>query len=288
MHNKYLRFEWDAGKSTVTDMDFASMDADIKGDPRKSCSLCRQDIQRERESEFFDNKKLCMGYKGIEYHLHDHVLFSLAALEHEGLRPPRGLQLDHLCGIGMITEIRDEGRLKVTVQLFGRISMLSCLPSSEFRDEVSATLDDVASMRSWSVCLQRHLYATNETYTFNASSLIQKCYIYPTTAIDDIASWCKPSVFHFYCSWRFSTLLVQSWSDKRRVLPDLFPVCATCFEENATNVQYRQTRGRALAPLRTLDLCAGVGGLGHGLEQGGAIKITHAIEINYEACRTLQ
>jgi hypothetical protein len=106
--------------------------------------------------------------------------------------------------------------------------------------------------------------------------------------VNDKPSWCASSPYHFYCSRKFPALHVTSWDKGEILSTDNFTLCGPCFEDALQDTEYRKARQRLLPPLRTLDLCAGVGGLGHGLERSGALKVTYAIEINYEACRTLQ
>ena len=85
---------------------------------------------------------------------------------------------------------------------------------------------------------------------------------------------------------------VLTEEDARHCQPlDRLMSCERCAEEQQRDMLSReQFDQRKQPPLRILDLFAGAGALGFGLEQGskGCSKVTHAVEISPSAIRTIR
>ena len=136
---------------------------------------------------------------------------------------------------------------------------------------------------------QRHLFMTDEEVKIKLEELIRVCYVFPYSTIDDLDYWTALSADHFYVQYRFPSLSVSSWNDKQPINPDMY-VCVDCCRDK---LEQMKSMREFLAmghrkPLPALDLFAGVGALGLGMEESGCIKVTHAIEIAPSAARTFK
>jgi len=130
---------------------------------------------------------------------------------------------------------------------------------------------------------------TDEEVKIKLEDLIRVCYVFPYSTIDDLDYWTALSADHFYVQYRFPSLSVSSWNDKQPINPDMY-VCVDCCRDKLEQMKLMReflAMGHR-KPLPALDLFAGVGALGLGMEESGCIKVTHAIEIAPSAARTFK
>lgn len=83
-------------------------------------------------------------------------------------------------------------------------------------------------------------------------------------------------------------MTVRSWDDKQPLAPNDILVCGICAVDEKTKYRLEEEFFQKAKPLRTLDLFAGVGAFGHGLNVAGCIQITHAVEISPSAAETFR
>lgn len=93
---------------------------------------------------------------------------------------------------------------------------------------------------------------------------------------------------HFYIRYGFSSIKAESWMDVVEI--ENAPICEECFSQNHKDLCASDDFFKTLekSPLRALDLFAGVGAFGLGMEASCPIKVTHAIEISPSAAHTLK
>jgi DNA (cytosine-5)-methyltransferase 1 len=133
------------------------------------------------------------------------------------------------------------------------------------------------------------VFLTDDDATVKLDDLIRVCYVFPFQSIPDLGAWLSLSPDHFYIRYRFSSMDVKSWSDKRPMPCEDLHVCTHCCREK---LNYRKLTEDFLVYakrnlLPTLDLFGGVGAFSLGMAEGsGCIKVTHAIEISPSAAKT--
>lgn len=130
---------------------------------------------------------------------------------------------------------------------------------------------------------------TDEEANIELDDLICPCFVFPHDSIPDLDLWLSLSPYHFHIEWKFPALEVYSWNDKTLLRLNS---CDICFREKKGQIEHIEEFLAATRhnPLRALDLFAGAGALGLGIEQGsgGCCEVTNAIEISPSAAQTLQ
>jgi DNA (cytosine-5)-methyltransferase 1 len=139
--------------------------------------------------------------------------------------------------------------------------------------------------------LKRHVFLTDDDASVRLEDLIRVCYVFPFQSIPDLAAWLSLSPDHFYIRYRFPSMDVKSWADKRSVPYEDLHVCTHCCREKLyrhklTEEFLAQAKKK---PLPTLDLFGGVGAFSLGIAEGSScINVTHAIEISPSAAKTFK
>jgi DNA (cytosine-5)-methyltransferase 1 len=140
-------------------------------------------------------------------------------------------------------------------------------------------------MESW----QRHLFWTDDFVTVKVHELLGVCHVRLYSSVShDLPGWLSASPDHFYVKYRFPSLMVTSWAQKREL--GTIKVCADCCLERRKemdNLIYFSaiTEKR---PLCGLDLCAGSGAFSKAMEETAGVKFKYAIELSPSAAQTMR
>lgn len=136
--------------------------------------------------------------------------------------------------------------------------------------------------------MQRHLCLTDDVDKIPIEDLIRKIYVVLPTMVSNLETWKLISPAHFYVRYRFPSVKTDTWEEVMDITD--VPLCEECFSENREDVSAPNDFSLALekSPLRALDLFAGVGAFGLGMEATCPISMTHAIEIAPSAAQTLK
>lgn len=136
---------------------------------------------------------------------------------------------------------------------------------------------------------QRHLFMTTEQLTCPATSLLRSCRVILKGHMQSDAFDCylSSSPYNFFVTFSCQRLDEASWEDRQALSPRKLAICATCWKAS----EDRQTKVKECAaqiPLAAFDPFAGAGAFGLALQDAGAIKLTHAVEISVSAAKTLR
>jgi DNA (cytosine-5)-methyltransferase 1 len=140
-------------------------------------------------------------------------------------------------------------------------------------------------------CCQRHLYLTNDVDKIPVADIIRKIFVATPDVLSDLETWRSVSPAHFYIRYRFPSIKNRSWRDDYiSVGAAEIPHCERCFGDNQKEVLAVSKYVSKLekSPLKALDLFAGTGAFGFGMEKSCPIKVTHAIEIAPSAARSIK
>jgi len=131
---------------------------------------------------------------------------------------------------------------------------------------------------------------TDEEVNVHVDMLIAVIYVVPRSSITDLDSWTTLFPSHFYFQYRFPSLDVKSWSDKRPLRNDDLYVCKECCPEELEREKLMKVFLGTVErkPLRALDLFGGVGAFGLGMKESGCLDVTHAVEISPSAAKTFK
>ncbi|KAK7465308.1 hypothetical protein VKT23_005287 [Stygiomarasmius scandens] len=245
--------------------------------PPDNCPVCLL-LAKERElqipqplTETVDGLDRLIGvsYRGECWHLHDFVLYQ------NFVKGP--------ADIGYVVGLQQKD-LAVTIRKVGRVSDIGCLPKSYFRDE-------------------RALYLTTETEILPVDNVIRAIFVVPRSALkaghgrndkDLREKWVSKSPYHFYVKYEFRkmTVIRSMWKQRKPINHSQLMICISCYEAEQKRLQEREEylKFARKHPLRTLDLCGGVGAFSIGLAEGSGLclKITHTVEISPSAAKTFK
>lgn len=118
--------------------------------------------------------------------------------------------------------------------------------------------------------------------------LIGACYIVIKRELPELDAWLAMSPNRFYVKYRFLSLIVVSWDDRRRMHWDDLPICPMCMKQDHKKFKGMKTFLEREAPLRVFDPFGGAGAFGLAMEEVGCFKVTHAVEISPSAAETLR
>jgi DNA (cytosine-5)-methyltransferase 1 len=139
------------------------------------------------------------------------------------------------------------------------------------------------------ICEQREVYLTDEKTMANLKDLIRVCFVAPREVIVDLSEWLNMSPDHFYITYKFAKLKVNSWEDRSLLPYEKLEVCTSCVQERLKEREsFREfTAYSKEHPLSVLDLFGGVGAFSHGLAEGsGCLKLASTVEISPSAAKT--
>ncbi|KAF9225292.1 S-adenosyl-L-methionine-dependent methyltransferase [Gyrodon lividus] len=257
-HDFFYRYIWDDDLGLFKDIDTEALASAWNEPPPHNCLVCEI---REQFHEDSQAARIGEGVRwhGVNYHVNDFVFIKAK----EGP-----------CNIGQISTVnpRDahgHDNVRLTVRLFGRVDKLGNRPVTTMKDE-------------------RHLFYTDTEMTFEIGDLIGMCYVLVGSSMPELDAWKAMSPRHFYVKYRFPSLNVESWSDRRRMEPEYLGVCKECMGGNLRSFRDMKTFLGQAAPLRVFDPFGGTGAFGLGLEEVGCFEMTHAVEISPSAARTLR
>ncbi|KAI4528179.1 S-adenosyl-L-methionine-dependent methyltransferase [Schizophyllum commune Loenen D] len=220
-----------------------------------SCCLKEGDTERERLENRWRNVLLSLGR-------------GLPLGETVYLAPVR--QYDNFYRIGLITAIRGKGRtLSVSLQIFARHCQQTQLPS-----HISAS-----GLESDNRCLiigDRDDEVVNATIGQKTLVVHGKCYVKVLHAQSAVDKWVQEDD-HFYVGYRLQKGKLV------RLSPSQFHACPECMklrEADLADIRRLQDRHGVNGKLRGLELFAGGGGLGKGMEMSGFVDT--ALAVDYE------
>ncbi|KAL1668569.1 hypothetical protein GGF50DRAFT_46068 [Schizophyllum commune] len=220
-------------------------------------SCCLKERDTERETLRSDGATYFSHYDE-DYHVGDTVY----------LAPVR--QYDNFYRIGLITAIRGKGRtLSVSLQIFARHCQQTQLPS-----HISAS-----GLESDNRCLiigDRDDEVVNATIGQKTLVVHGKCYVKVLHAQSAVDKWVQEDD-HFYVGYRLQKGKLV------RLSPSQFHACPECMklrEADLADIRRLQDRHGVNGKLRGLELFAGGGGLGKGMEMSGFVDT--ALAVDYE------
>lgn len=136
--------------------------------------------------------------------------------------------------------------------------------------------------------LQRHLFFTEVELEAKLEDVIGQCSVVHPDSQPDLPRWLSKSALHFYCRFKFPSLDVNSWDEKKPLFTNDILMCSECLTDRKVQFDLHNIFLDAAKPLRTFDPFGGVGAFGLGLEEAGCIKVTHAVEISPSASETMR
>ncbi|KAI0312834.1 S-adenosyl-L-methionine-dependent methyltransferase [Amylostereum chailletii] len=255
-------------------------------------------ISRLRMDDDVQRTKAGYTCRGITYHVNDTVLIAAPPAENmtdvdRFLFSARGLNM--IARILSFTGVekgirRKDDPLTMRVKLFGRVDEL--LPEVRQHmpeDEETDTPDEFP---------EHHLFVTEQEAELPVRLTLRRCQIKTKAdAIDShgsLADWVCDSPDNFYVRTAFRTRRQDQLNprdvDRLRALTRDLKVCTRCEKDRDDEAERREKFEEEEKPLRVLDLFAGVGAFGIGMEAGsqGWMKTTHAVEVSPSAARTLK
>ncbi|KAI5900451.1 S-adenosyl-L-methionine-dependent methyltransferase [Schizophyllum commune H4-8] len=220
-------------------------------------SCCLKERDTERETLKSDGATYFSHYDE-DYHVGDTVY----------LAPVR--QYDNFYRIGLITAIRGKGQtLSVSLQIFARHCQQTQLPS-----HISAS-----GLQNDNRCLiigDRDDEVVIATIGQKTLVVHGKCYVKVLHTQSAVDEWVEEDD-HFYVGYRLRNGKLV------RLGPSQFHACAECMklrEDDLADIRRLQDRHGVNGKLRGLELFAGGGGLGKGMEMSGFVDT--ALAVDYE------
>lgn len=124
--------------------------------------------------------------------------------------------------------------------------------------------------------------------TVPIDDLIGICYVVVKEDMPNLDAWLAMSPNRFYVKYRFPSLNVEDWKDKRRMRWDDLPICPMCMKQDFKKFKGTKMFLQRAEPLRVLDPFGGTGAFAFAMEEEGCFKLTHVIEISPSAAQTLR
>ncbi|KAH8119729.1 S-adenosyl-L-methionine-dependent methyltransferase [Phellopilus nigrolimitatus] len=234
-----------------------------------ACDLCRADqAEFERASTnctriIDDGDFIGFELQGLNYHCWD-----VALIQTENGQ----------CEIGQITSIaeiistHDEGSFSLTIKLFGRVNDLI-----RQSNDMNARINE-----------DRHLFLTEEELQFSSADVLGKCYVLQKDSVRNLRVWLTASPLHFYVTQCAPSVNRASTETLLPLHTSNFFLCGACMGPEVRETEALLEWKARRTPLRIFDPFAGVGAFPLGLSQAGKMKLTHAIEIDPSAAKTLK
>ncbi|KAJ2935641.1 hypothetical protein H1R20_g1454, partial [Candolleomyces eurysporus] len=229
------------------------------------CSSCQFEEKEELRCTPVITDDDGIAYGGVHYHPNDFVY----------VIPPGNTKL---LLIGQILEIQETSPRKpmLLIQFHKRHSELEkaeriepfCNPANEglFIDE------------------RRLILTSNSTHIESRSPefLSGLCYVRQISNVDEIEKWIQHDD-HF-----FVKDIIAADGRPRRLKPGEFQVCSTCLEEREGKMAEKEQFKQSASKLVGLELFAGAGGLGYGMELSQFVETRWAVEFMPSAASTYQ
>ncbi|THH10396.1 hypothetical protein EW145_g1368 [Phellinidium pouzarii] len=263
-------------QTLMVDEFFYTKISELEDNPTKdlsrpgACGLCNANQEASDwensncTSIIRDGLLVGMNLRGHDYHCWDTIL----------IRSEEGP-----CIIGQITSIsedetfQDTGSFVLVVKLFGRVNDLTR------RGELVAKVHE-----------DRHLFLTDEELSITPANVLSRCYVLQKNVIRNLRAWLASSSCHFYLTKRAPSSKLASPKTLTPLASKDFPLCGSCMEAEVRHtVDFLLWKSEQKAcPLRVFDPFSGVGAFSLGVCQVGNMKLTHAIEIDPSAAKTLK
>lgn len=264
IHLEYFyKFKHDKKSSSILSIDFQHSQMVANAMPPENCPNCALTEEHDRAAEpkllRAGGVVIGLALGGHTFHKYDFVLF-------KAKQGPAHIGQIKTCGIDT-----------VTVKQVGRINSLeNVLPENVRRDE-------------------RHIYLTDDEESIEHADLIRTIHVLHMQDLADndlkLEEWLEESPLQFYIKYRFPSMAVDSWSDRKLLNRETMRICATCRTEKLEQSRLLKNflsnnAGRRMA---VLDLFGGVGAFSLGLKEGfPRLQITHTVEISPSPAQTFQ
>lgn len=139
---------------------------------------------------------------------------------------------------------------------------------------------------------QQHFFHTAEVLKISATQLLSPCMMMDQASFpsqDKFRSYVAASPLHFYVRFYCSKSDVYHWKHRKLLAEVNKPlmVCDICFQEIQCTAEYMEEFGKKQR-LRAFDPFSGTGAFAMAIQEAGALKLTHAIEISPSAAKTLR
>ncbi|KAG1743398.1 S-adenosyl-L-methionine-dependent methyltransferase [Suillus lakei] len=229
-------------------------------DDHKQCLACGH---KERASNFTDSRALRDGFShnDVNYHKGD---FAYISTGHNSVYQ-----------IGQIEDFKiKRGKCtEVITQLFGRYN--------DVAREVSRGIDKPKGTSSD----ERRLFRSRNQEKTRPDDIRGQCFVIHETDDTVIDAWVAHDD-HYYVNQCADSLDVRALDDLNPWSGSIFRHCVQCHEEHKVNLARRAQQLQRFGPLRGLELFAGAGGLGTGLDMSGFVETRYAVEFSPGAART--
>ncbi|KAJ8522382.1 hypothetical protein ONZ45_g1036 [Pleurotus djamor] len=249
---------WDKENTDFTDLPFQK-EVDYALSllpPHKPCLSCGQE-EKKRLHHQLSRVHRGFGLDGTSYHHHDFVYLPPEANSSENL----------LLRIGQIIAMSGipTGKSLVTVQIFERFDQIDSEPDGP-KPASGLAKDD------------KCLVQTFTTVHISPHEIVGLCFVKSLSDPSDIEEWVAVDD-HFYCSLALVGTTVSSLSEE-------LSQCPWCMEADAAMVRKRSELLLRHGPLIGLELFAGAGGLGTGMDLSGWVKTQYVVELGKAAAES--
>ncbi|KAG2037322.1 S-adenosyl-L-methionine-dependent methyltransferase [Suillus americanus] len=229
-------------------------------DDHKQCLACGH---KEHASNFTDSRALRDGFShnDVNYHKGDFAYISTG--------------LNSVYQIGQIEDFKiKQGRCtEVIARLFGRYD--------DIVREVGRGIDKPKGVTSD----DRRLFHSQSQEKTRPDDIRGQCFVIYETDDTAIDAWVAHDD-HYYVNECADSLGVRTLDDLNPWSRNEFWHCVQCHEEHKANLARRAQQLQRFGPLRGLELFAGAGGLGTGLDMSGFVETRYAVEFSPGAART--
>ncbi|KAF8495303.1 hypothetical protein JB92DRAFT_2993870 [Gautieria morchelliformis] len=252
----HCSFLWDVAEARFLDQAILQQPGHNRG---PQCPCCAFNDRRDRDTihESFIHSETSGEVQGIEYHKDDFVYIAA--------KPDQPYLIGQIRRFIVDRELTVQNS-KVELTLLGRF------------DDVARAMEGSGARQD-----EARLFLTEEVKAFSLSLIEGKCFVgskdlVTSQDLDD----------HFYVDRWASSLGVRSLQDLSPIEHSKLAVCKSCFRAAKQEQENARAYKTCNAPLKTMELFAGAGGLSTGLEQSKYVQTLWAVEILPGAAATFQ
>ncbi|KAG2063855.1 S-adenosyl-L-methionine-dependent methyltransferase [Suillus decipiens] len=229
-------------------------------DDHKQCLACGH---KERASNFTDSRALRDGFShnDVNYHKGDFAYISTGP--------------NSVYQIGQIEAFQIKGGrcTEVITRLFGRYN--------DIAREVGRGIDKPKGV----ISDDRRLFHSQSQEKKTPDDIRGQCFVIHETDDTAIDAWVAHDD-HYYVNECADSLDVRALDDLNPWSGNEFRHCVQCHEEHKAHLARRARQLQRFGPLRGLELFAGAGGLGTGLDMSGFVETRYAVEFSPGAAKT--
>ncbi|KAG2133739.1 S-adenosyl-L-methionine-dependent methyltransferase [Suillus clintonianus] len=229
-------------------------------DDHKQCLACGY---KERASNFTDSRALRDGFShnDVNYHKGD---FAYISTGHNSVYQ-----------IGQVEDFKiKRGKCtEVIIRLFGRYDDIARKVGHGIDKPKGASSDE------------RRLFRSQSREKTRPDNVRGQCFVIHETDNTAIDAWVTHDD-HFYVNECADSLDIHSLDDLQPWSGNHFWHCVECHEEHQAHLTRRAQQLKRFGPLRGLELFAGAGGLGTGLDMSGFVETRYAVEFSPGAAKT--